>query len=73
MELRDPQGRALGANNGTPRAWKYGLEQAEREPDDLKRTVQQGREEIGNLEIIVDEEPEPMRLAIVEFGPEEGG
>ena len=53
--------------------WKYDLEQAERELNDLKREVQRRREEIGNLEIIVDEEPELISLALVEFVPEEGG
>ena len=53
--------------------WKYDLEQAERGLDNLKREAQRRREEIGNLEIIVDEEPELISLALVEFVPEEGG
>jgi len=57
----------------TLRLREYDLEQAERELDDLKRKVQRRREEIGNLEIIVDEEPELISLALVEFVPEEGG
>ena len=49
------------------------IRSAEREFDDLKRKVQRRREEIDNLEIIVDEEPELISLALVEFVPEEGG
>jgi len=58
---------------GTLRLREYDLEQAERELDDLKSKVQRRREEIGNLEIVVDEEPELVSLALVEFVPEEGG
>jgi len=58
---------------GTLRLREYDLEQAERELDDLKHKVQRRREEIGNLEIIVDEEPELVSLALVEFVPEGGG
>ena len=44
--------------------------------DRLHRRVQRRQEELGNMEIVVDEEPELLNLALVEFvAPknEEGG
>lgn len=54
---------------GTLRLRQYDLQQAERELEELKKKVQRRREELGNMEIVVDEEPKLLNLAVVEFIP----
>jgi superfamily II DNA or RNA helicase len=52
---------------------EYDLHQAESELDRLKAKVQRRREELGNMEIVVAEEPKLVSVAVVEFVPPEGG
>lgn len=47
--------------------FQYDLQQAERELEELKKKVQRRREELRNMEIVVDEEPKLLNLAVVEF------
>lgn len=53
-------------HEGTLRLRQYDLQETERELDQLHRRVQRRQEELGNMEIVVDEEPELLNLALVE-------
>ncbi len=52
---------------GTLRLRQYDLQQAERELTALQQRVRRRREELGNMEIVVDEEPKLLNLALVKF------
>ncbi|MBC7221233.1 DEAD/DEAH box helicase family protein [Candidatus Bipolaricaulota bacterium] len=51
----------------TLRLREYDLQEAERELERLRAKVQKRSEELGNMEIVVDEEPRLASLAVVEF------
>lgn len=57
----------------TLRLREYELHEAEREFDRLRAKVQKRSEELGNMEIVVDEEPRLVSLAWVEFVPPKEG
>ncbi|HEU68687.1 MAG TPA: hypothetical protein ENN53_05700 [Candidatus Acetothermia bacterium] len=57
----------------TLRLREYDLQEAEREFEQLRAKVQRRSEELGNMEIVVDEEPRLVRLARVEFIPSKEG
>ena len=52
---------------GTLRLRQYDLQQAERELAELQQRVKRRQEELGNMEIVVDEEPKLLNLALVKF------
>ena len=52
---------------GTLRLRQYDIKQAERELEELQQRVQRRQEELGNMEIVVAEEPKLLNLAVVEF------
>ena len=57
----------------TLRLREYDLQEAERELERLRAKVQRRSEELGNMEIVVDEEPRLVSLALVELvSPKEG-
>jgi len=58
---------------GTLRLREHDLHQLEQELERLKTKVQRRREELGNMEIVVDEEPRLVSLALVEFIPPKEG
>ena len=61
--------RSTCRQEGTLRLRQYDLQQVERELEELKKKVQRRREELGNMEIVVDKEPKLLNLALVEFVP----
>ncbi|MBC7222555.1 hypothetical protein H5T56_06210, partial [Candidatus Bipolaricaulota bacterium] len=51
----------------TLRLHEYHVQEAERELERLQAKVRKRSEELGNMEIVVDEEPRLVSLAVVEF------
>lgn len=66
----DEERRRLEA---TLRLREYEVQRAERELDRLADKVRRRSDELGNMEIVVDEEPRLVSLALVEFVPPKEG